>query len=66
MSNQQLEQPFAEERRREIFLALVEAQDKKVSVRQSRRDVAKRFGLTDEQVVAIEEEGMDNEWPPLS
>ena len=54
-----------EERRREIFLALVEAQDKDLGVPQSREAVARRFDLSVEEVRQIEREGRDASWPPL-
>jgi hypothetical protein len=54
-----------EERRKEIFLALVEAQDQAVSVAQSRALVAERFGVTEDQIRRIEQEGLDRQWPPL-
>ena len=54
-----------EERRREIFLALVEAQDKDLTVPQSREAVASRFDLSVEEVRQIEREGLDASWPPL-
>lgn len=54
-----------EERRKEIFLALVEAQDKDLSVPQSREAIARRFDLTSEEVRQIEREGLDSSWPPL-
>jgi hypothetical protein len=54
-----------EPRRREIFQALVEAQDSGVGVPQSRKLVAQRFGVTEGQVGQIEREGMENDWPPL-
>ena len=54
-----------EECRREIFLALVEAQDKDLGVPQSREAVARRFGLSVEEVRQIEREGLDASWPPL-
>jgi hypothetical protein len=57
--------PLSQEERRKVFLALVEAQDSGLTVLQSRKVVAKRFGLTDKQVRAIEEEGLDGQWPPL-
>jgi hypothetical protein len=57
--------PLSQEERRKVFLALVEAQDSGLTVLQSRKVVAKRFGLTDRQVRAIEEEGLDGQWPPL-
>jgi hypothetical protein len=54
-----------EERRREIFLALVEAQDKDQGVPQSREAVARRFDLSVAEVRQIEREGLDASWPPL-
>jgi hypothetical protein len=54
-----------EDRRREIFAALVDAQDRGLSVHASRQDVAATFGVTWNAVERIEVEGMDNEWPPL-
>ena len=54
-----------EERRRELFKALVEAQDAGMPVEESRRHLAKQFGVTPAQVRRIETEGMDQEWPPL-
>jgi len=63
------EQPTAETpsevRRKEIFQALVEAQDQEMTVPQSRQLVAQRFGITEAQVRQIEREGLDNDWPPL-
>lgn len=57
--------PLPEDRRKEVFLALVEAQDGETGVPQSRTLVAQRFGLTEQQVRDIEREGLDREWPPL-
>jgi hypothetical protein len=54
-----------EERRREIFLALVEAQDKDQGVLQSREAVALCFDLSVAEVRQIEREGLDACWPPL-
>jgi hypothetical protein len=54
-----------EERRKEIFQALVEAQDREMSVAQSRRYVAERFGVTEADIRLIEREGVDAQWPPL-
>jgi hypothetical protein len=59
------EKVLSEERRREIFSALVEAQDQQMTVAQSREEVAKRFGLSQSQLRSIEREGLDNKWPPL-
>ncbi len=54
-----------EERRREIFLALVEAQDEDPDVPRSREAVARRFELSVDEVRQIEREGLDATWPPL-
>jgi hypothetical protein len=59
-------QPISEERRREIFLALVEAQDKSMGVAESRKFVAEQFSVTELQVKQIEREGMNSGWPPLN
>jgi hypothetical protein len=59
------EEPLLEERRKEIFLALVDAQDHEMSVAQSRKLIAERFGVDESQVRDIEREGLDNQWPPL-
>ena len=54
------------EQRMEAFLALVEAQDGRMSVAESRKAVAERFGLSEQQVRQIEREGLDGNWPPLA
>jgi hypothetical protein len=59
------EKQLSESQRKEIFLALVEAQDHAMTVAQSRKAVAERFGLSESQVRTIEREGLDNDWPPL-
>ncbi len=51
--------------RMEVFQALVEAQDRNMTVAQSRKTVAERFGIGEEQVRRIEREGLDGNWPPL-
>ena len=53
-----------ETKRREIFEALVHAQDR-LSVAQSRNEVAREFDVTEGQLRQIEREGIDNSWPPL-
>jgi len=58
-------EPMSEERRREIFAALVEEQDKGTGVAKSLKDIAARFSITKQEMTKIEREGMDNEWPPL-
>jgi hypothetical protein len=54
-----------EQRRKEVFLALVMAQDQEMSVERSRKEIAQRFGIPEAEVVRIEREGLDNHWPPL-
>jgi hypothetical protein len=56
---------LSEERRKEIFLALVEAQDENVSVAQSRKLIAERFGIGENAVKQVEREGLEGQWPPL-
>ena len=65
MSEPDAELSIAEEQRKAIFLALVEAQDRGANVPESRREVAGRFGITEQQVQRIEREGLAQNWPPL-
>ena len=65
MHRDQGNQLLSEPRRREIFLALVEAQDRGLAVAESRRATAERFRVSEKQVREIEKEGLDNRWPPL-
>jgi hypothetical protein len=58
-------EPLPEALRKEIFLALVGAQDQEMPVDVSRKVVAARFGVSEGQVRQIEREGLDNDWPPL-
>ena len=57
--------PLPEERRKEIFLALVEAQDQAMSVAKSRKVVAEKFEVSEDEVRQIEREGLEHGWPPL-
>ena len=59
------DEPLPEPLRKEIFLALVEAQDHGMSPAELRKAVAERFGVSEGQVRQIEREGLDNGWPPL-
>lgn len=52
-------------RRREIFFALVEAQDGGLSVLASREKVATEQGVSVKDLLNIEKEGLQKEWPPL-
>lgn len=65
MSEHAGEKALPEPRRKEIFLALVDAQDSGASVAQSRADIADRFGVSEQQVRQIEREGLEGGWPPL-
>ncbi len=58
------ESQLPETKRRQIFEAVVQAQDT-VSVAESRQRIAKQFGVTEGEVRQIEREGIDNQWPPL-
>ncbi len=65
MAKKEVEKFLAEPVRKAIFLALVEAQDGKMSVVQSRKEIAGQFGISDRQLRRIEEEGVEGDWPPL-
>lgn len=58
-------QTLSEDLRKEIFLALVEAQDGEMGVAESRSAVSERFGVSEDQVKQIEREGIEAQWPPL-
>lgn len=53
------------ERRREVFLALVAAQDGGLSVLASREKVANEQGVSARELLKIEKEGLQHQWPPL-
>jgi hypothetical protein len=53
------------QQRKEIFLNLVETQDAINNVRQSYEVVTEKYDISEDQLRQIEEEGLDNEWPPL-
>ena len=54
------------QQKREIFHALVEAQDAGLmSVAETKEHVSKQFDITDSQLTQIIDEGIDKEWPPL-
>ena len=65
MAERKVEEHPSEARRKEIFLALVEAQDQAMGVAQSRKVIAQRFGTSENQIRQIEQEGLDQQWPPL-
>ena len=65
MARREADRELLEEERKAIFLALVQAQDGKVGVTRSRKEVTERFGISDRQLRRIEQEGLDAQWPPL-
>jgi hypothetical protein len=65
MTQEPNSQELAENLRKKIFLALVSAQDQDLEVGQSRKLMVQRFGVSENQVLQIEREGIDNQWPPL-
>ena len=52
-------------KRREVFAALVKAQDDGLGVKKSRAAVAAQFGIDAGTVAEVEDEGLDGNWPPL-
>lgn len=54
------------QQRQEIFHALVTTQDVVSNVRKSYEVVTEKFDISEAQLKQIEDEGLDNEWPPLS
>jgi hypothetical protein len=52
--------------RQEIFRALVTTQDLGMSVAESLQHIMKQFDISEAQLRAIQDEGIDNEWPPLN
>jgi hypothetical protein len=51
--------------RRNIFQALVRAQDNGESVGESRQHITKRYHVTEYTLRKIEDEGIARQWPPL-
>ena len=55
------------QQRQEVFHALVTTQDLGLmSVGESRQHIEKQFEVSEAQLKQIEEEGLENEWPPLN
>jgi hypothetical protein len=52
--------------RQEIFHTLVATQDVVRNVRKSYQVVTEKFEISEKQLREIEDEGLDNEWPPLN
>ena len=60
-----MSESLSKERRRDVFAALVAAQDQGLNVTDSREKVAAEHHLTLTDVLQIEKEGLREEWPPL-
>jgi DNA-binding XRE family transcriptional regulator len=56
---------ISELQRMEIFKALVDCQDHRIPVEMSREVVAARYGITEQQILEIERDGIENNWPLL-
>jgi len=56
---------FNTQQRKEIFSALVASQDELRNVRKSYEHVTEQYDISEEELREIEDEGVDNEWPPL-
>jgi hypothetical protein len=55
------------QQRKEIFAALVAAQDLgTMTVTESKQSTMRQFKISDIQLRQIEEEGIEKEWPPLN
>jgi len=54
-----------ESKRRAFFAELIRLQDKGYTVAASRALVAKQFKVSPAVVRAVEDEGMEKDWPPL-
>ncbi len=67
MAQRKTEESLTEPRRKEIFQALVEFQDQQseINVSQSRKLIAEKFGISENQIKQIERDGLDQQWPPL-
>lgn len=57
--------PPDEAKRKALFADLVALQDRGVGVPGSRADVGRRFEVSPDVVLAVEDEGIEKQWPPL-
>ena len=56
---------LSESQRKELFRLLVVAQDVAMTVKESHEMVRARFGLAEDDLIEIEREGLERDWPPL-
>jgi hypothetical protein len=54
-----------EEKRQEVFRALIELQDGGCSTEQSRSKVSSQFSISVSEIREVEREGIAKQWPPL-
>lgn len=66
MTERQTPPPPDETVKRQVFLALVTAQDGGMGTAESRAATAAQFGLTEDAVRLIAQEGIEAGWPPLN
>ena len=57
--------PLPDDRRRAIFADVVAARDEGLAVAAARESVAARHGVSQDEVRAVEREGVERGWPPL-
>ena len=60
-----MNQEVTEDRRKEVFSALVSSQDGGLTVKESRERIASQFDLSLDEVITIERAGISAKWPPL-
>jgi hypothetical protein len=57
---------LTKQQKRDIFRDLVSIQDLGNPVRRSRELVMEKFEISDSQLKEIEDEGLEEQWPPLN
>jgi len=58
-------EPLLEEKRKEVFRALVELQDEGCATDESRTRIADQFSIDVRDVQKVEREGITKKWAPL-
>ena len=57
---------LTKQQKRDIFRELVSVQDSGNPVRRSRELMMEKFEISDSQLKEIEDEGLEEQWPPLN
>ena len=57
---------LTKQQKRDIFRELVSVQDLGNPVKRSRELVSEKFEISDGQLKEIEDEGLEEQWPPLN